>query len=460
MGPADGDVTKVLVKDLHGPVDFLVSGPPCPPWAGGGLHKGQDDMRADVFVRILAWLVSWIKSGWLIGSVIENVLGTLRPDAEGNDGFMVKVRKVLTAEVPEFSWDISTMSAVDYLLPQNRQRAFLRGMRVVFCGGTMPAPVPPLGSRKLTEVLLKRIPNTDVTTMTESIQTNIAAMEKLVHKHKCEAKLKGVSVVVFHADRNKDKTFSTTYMKDCCPTLTTNNRYLFVLSVPDILKPKPKFRRLLEPKERLLLQGFDSHLQEEFDSDNLVLKATGNAYPVPLIGACLAPMVQAIAKRNTLFATWPVNKVIDESKTEKIIHKITKQKASNKDKNKRKTTMGTTTTGKSPKETTTKGKDTKDTKPKGRSTKDTAKKGKNTPGTMKKGERLTGTDTKGKTTQGTSTKCISTTMKQKAFEKTAASNKLPFKRPASAQTEDKACKRAKFEGRVLTSVFLESSDDD
>ena len=39
LGKAAGDVTAVALKDIKRPVDALMAGPPCPPWAGLGKQK-------------------------------------------------------------------------------------------------------------------------------------------------------------------------------------------------------------------------------------------------------------------------------------------------------------------------------------------------------------------------------------------------------------------------------------
>ena len=40
LGPVAGDLLRRALPDLELPVDFLVAGPPCPPWAGQGKRRG------------------------------------------------------------------------------------------------------------------------------------------------------------------------------------------------------------------------------------------------------------------------------------------------------------------------------------------------------------------------------------------------------------------------------------
>ena len=48
-------------------------------------------------------------------------------------------------------------------------------------------------------------------------------------------KLDKDAVVVVPVDRDNDRTWQQHYTVDALPTLTTHNRYLFILSVRDVL---------------------------------------------------------------------------------------------------------------------------------------------------------------------------------------------------------------------------------
>ena len=301
-----GDVTELSAEDLarHGPVDFLVSGPPCPPWATCGKRDGTRDARASVFAAVLKMMVAWIQQGWLIGVVLENVMGTM----QGDDAFMKKVCHTLQEQVAEFAWHIDVLAAEDYKLAQNRCRVFLRGMRREWCGGQIPPPMAPLGSRTLVEFLDPSAPHTCEENLNPNMQKNLSSVEAKVVTDQAEGLLDGVVVVMFHVDRDQTKKYLSGYMKDICYTLTTANKYLFVLSVADIKLPRCKhaFCRFLLPGERLLLQGFPPDTAKHLgDDENLIVKAAGNAYPVPLIAAALKPMIQAIASSSNSLGAWP-----------------------------------------------------------------------------------------------------------------------------------------------------------
>ena len=90
LGRKAGDLLKVPLQALECPVDFLVSGPPCPPWAGNGCKKGLKDARAKVFLRVLEWVVFLICNGGLLGVILENVTGIMTW-RDGRESTMEKI---------------------------------------------------------------------------------------------------------------------------------------------------------------------------------------------------------------------------------------------------------------------------------------------------------------------------------------------------------------------------------
>jgi site-specific DNA-cytosine methylase len=128
LGKSIGNLLNVALRDLERPVDFLVCGPPCPPWAGQGRKAGMGDVRAKVFLRIVVWLVFFIKSCGLIGVVLENVVG-ITQQSGGREAFSSLVLRTLDRFCPEFHFRVDTLALTSYCLAQTRVRVFLRGMR-------------------------------------------------------------------------------------------------------------------------------------------------------------------------------------------------------------------------------------------------------------------------------------------------------------------------------------------
>lgn len=135
------DITEVELKDFERPVDLLISGPPCPPWAGNGKHQGIEDRRAPVFLSVMKLVLSLVKVGDLKACMIENVKGILSKHQGTNVSFMDYIVKFLQERAPEFDWQVVTMKAQDYMLAQQRTRVFLQGMRKCYGDGVV---LPPL----------------------------------------------------------------------------------------------------------------------------------------------------------------------------------------------------------------------------------------------------------------------------------------------------------------------------
>ena len=108
-------------------------------------------------------------------------------------------------------------------------------------------------------------------------------------------------------DRAAGKVYKQTVNIDLVPTLTTSNRYLFVFSTDDLDEPlgKRAFARFLLPAERMALQGFPL-AYAEFIPEGMHVKASGNAYPVPVVGAVLFPILRQLGnlEPGTLL-NWP-----------------------------------------------------------------------------------------------------------------------------------------------------------
>jgi site-specific DNA-cytosine methylase len=103
LGKKLGDLLKVKIQRLGLPVDFIISGPPCPPWAGNGSRRSLADARASVFVQVLAWTLFLIKCGGLLCCVMENVTGILQT-RDGAEPTGEKFLRILRAFAPEFAW--------------------------------------------------------------------------------------------------------------------------------------------------------------------------------------------------------------------------------------------------------------------------------------------------------------------------------------------------------------------
>ena len=175
LGREDGDLMAVPLANLDLPIDVMMVGPPCPPWASIGQRQAEADMRAHVFHRMLQWSVHFIKSGGLLVLLLENVQGTMM-HLNGQEPFMEVVKRRLQDVVPEFDFDIRTACSEDYMMPQSRVRVYLRGIRKSFAPSGIPAPLEPFGKADLKRFLMPA-PNSKMADLTHSQRYNLRRQE-------------------------------------------------------------------------------------------------------------------------------------------------------------------------------------------------------------------------------------------------------------------------------------------
>ena len=108
-------------------------------------------------------------------------------------------------------------------------------------------------------------------------------------------------VAIFALDRSFGRTIEAVVYFDKCPTLTTANAQLFILSVQDHQLPwhERKYHRYLANSERFRLQGHDGDLASRV-SRKLGVTMAGNAFAVSQIAAVAVPIWRCIADSGFL----------------------------------------------------------------------------------------------------------------------------------------------------------------
>lgn len=100
--------------------DGFIGGPPCQSWSVGGKQRGLDDARGQLFLKYIE-LISAKKPKFF---VIENVKGMLDDKFKNVfDSFLSK----LNGAGYNVQWAL--LNAVDYRIPQSRERVFFVGFR-------------------------------------------------------------------------------------------------------------------------------------------------------------------------------------------------------------------------------------------------------------------------------------------------------------------------------------------
>ena len=291
-----GDVTKISQKAVEH-ADALCAGPPCIPFAGNGLHEGEESTHFKPFLATLALIVSLAKgSPALIFALLENVFGALQWIADVPPIFF-RVILVLREEVPEFHWGLDKLFGQFYKLGASRRRVFLKGIRNdAISVPAVPAPLPALGLGNIRDNLNPHVPCSTSADLTAAQLENLSSLEVQLQKVRHAGRIPAGSLVVAAADRAPGKVYKQNYGVNLSPCLTTSNSTLVVMSIDDLAEPREdrEFFRLLMPVERFLLQGFKKGRALGM-KPNLQVKASGNAYPVPLLMCELIPILNSIS---------------------------------------------------------------------------------------------------------------------------------------------------------------------
>ena len=113
------DICKLFPEDIPD-CDGFIGGPPCQSWSIGGNQKGLDDKRGQLFLKYIQ-LINVKKPKFF---VIENVKGML--DDKFKTVFEGFVNRLNNAGY-DVQWAL--LDAVNYRIPQNRERVFFVGFR-------------------------------------------------------------------------------------------------------------------------------------------------------------------------------------------------------------------------------------------------------------------------------------------------------------------------------------------
>ena len=306
LGKKLGNMLEYGLEKLAMPVDVLMAGPPCPPWAGQGSKKSHQDARFKVFCRVLEWVYMLAKCGGLLCAILENVEG-ITWALGGREPMMTMLLRIVTQMIPEFAWGVDTCYLPHYGIPHTRTRVFLRGIRRSIADAVPPV-LPKLGIERTLHDVLGKFPNIIRSGLTWPQKNNITSYERMIRAKFADGALTLADWVVFAYDRAADRVYKQQLTKNLCPTLTTNNKYLMVADVAGVVNRVPDaYRRIFRPlmnTERLALQGFEPSIAIDLRPAS-AFKAAGNAYPIPLVLATLMPLLQAVADSGMDFRAWP-----------------------------------------------------------------------------------------------------------------------------------------------------------
>ena len=250
-----GDITKVNEKDIPDH-DILFAGFPCQPFSIIGQQKGFEDTRGTLFFDIARILKEKQPQAFILENV-KQLVGH-------NKG---QTLKVILKSLKELGYHVqyAVLNALDYGLPQKRERVIIVGHRqpILFSFPPLKRPFKPLS-----EILEKNVD--------EKHYVSDYILNKRQNKHKSAYKLS-----IWHENKSGN---ICSYPYSCALRSGASYNYLLVNG-----------ERRLTPREMFRLQGFpDSY--KIVANDSQARKQAGNAVPVNLVKAVILRLLPYVAK--------------------------------------------------------------------------------------------------------------------------------------------------------------------
>ena len=253
-----GDITKVDPASVPDH-DILFAGFPCQPFSIIGQGKGFADTRGTLFFHIAQILHHKRPEAF----VLENVKQLVGHDKGRTLSVILKTLKDLG-----YTTTYKVLNALDYGLPQKRERVFIVG---TLSKKTFEFPEPMKGFKPLSEILETDIPD------------SFMASEHIRSKRK-ESHSSPYELSIWH--ENKAGNISS-YPYSCALRAGASYNYLLVNG-----------ERRLTPREMFRLQGFpDSYKITVTDSQ--ARKQAGNSVPVNAVAAVIEKLIPVLQDAKT-----------------------------------------------------------------------------------------------------------------------------------------------------------------
>ena len=248
-----GDITHIEAESIPDH-DLLIAGFPCQPFSIIGKRQGMNDRRGSLIKEIVRVLAAKQPHAF----VLENV----RQMITDNKGRTTQTMQSILTDAG-YECKVKVLNALDFGLPQKRERAIIVGMRSGLESFQWPKSRP---LRRTLSQILERPPE-----KRHFVSEHIRKKRQASHT---------ASIVPSIWRENKgDNVNSHPFSR----ALRANASYNYLLVNGE---------RRLTPGEQLRLQGFPEKF-EIIGSDSQIRKQTGNAVPVPMIRAVIGEVLVA-----------------------------------------------------------------------------------------------------------------------------------------------------------------------
>ena len=249
-----GDITQIEPKDIPDH-DILFAGFPCQPFSIIGLMQGFEDTRGTLFYSI----ASILKEKRPKAFILENV-----KQLNGHNGGQTIKVIMKTLEGLGYTVKKTILNALDYGLPQKRERVIIVGHRepIEF---KFPLPMRPF--KPLSEVLETKV------------DKKYLATDYIKNKRK-EAHKSAYPLSIWHENKAGN---ICSYPYSCALRSNASHNYLLVNG-----------ERRLTPREMFRLQGFpETYIIPTNDSQ--AKKQAGNSVPVSMVKAVISKLLPYVA---------------------------------------------------------------------------------------------------------------------------------------------------------------------
>jgi len=249
-----GDITKIDENDIPDH-DILFAGFPCQPFSIIGQRQGFNDIRGTLFFDIARILKHKRPKSF----VLENVKQLVGHDKG-------KTLKVIIQTLKNLGYHVqyAVLNALDYGLPQKRERVIIIGHRSPI-SFSFPSPIRPF--KPLSSILEKKVDKKHY------------ASDYIVGKRKTKHK-SAYKLSIWHENKAGN---ICSYPYSCALRAGASYNYLLVNG-----------ERRLSPREMFRLQGFpDSY--KIIANDGQARKQAGNAVPVNIVKAVILKLLPYVA---------------------------------------------------------------------------------------------------------------------------------------------------------------------
>lgn len=260
-----GDITQINENDIPDH-DLLFAGFPCQPFSIIGQGKGFEDTRGTLFFDIARILDTKRPKAF----VLENVK---RLVGHNKGETLQKILQVLREDL-KYTVDYRVLNALDYGLPQKRERVIIVGFYkpMIFSWPPKQSPFTPL------ELILE-----------DEVDEKYYASEQIRHKRKARHTA-SVTPSVWHENKAGN---ICSYPFSCALRAEASYNYLLVNG-----------ERRFTPREMLRLQGFPDSFKIAV-SESQTRKQAGNAVPVNVIRAVLESFMPIILEDMNKTVQYP-----------------------------------------------------------------------------------------------------------------------------------------------------------